>query len=123
MHFNHALETDFLHLNSVFPGNPCWQPQVYNQSAAQARGEYGKEATLANLVPNPYASADTWTGKGIHGGDAGLQIWVRSKPVNGHVSMGEMDARINDMQYGSFRIGMKLPSVPGTCVGFFWVSF
>lgn len=57
----------------------------------------------------------------MHGGDAGLQLWVGSTLVDGLVPMGEIASKRADMAYGSFRIGMKVTSVSGTCGAFFWV--
>jgi beta-glucanase (GH16 family) len=38
------------------------------------------------------------------------------------VRSGEIDSLRRDMRYGSFRVGMKMSDVPGTCAAFFWVS-
>lgn len=118
--YTEILETDFLHVQDMV-SNPCWSPQEYNVTAAIGRGSYGKEATPANVVPNPYANLTTWTGPGILGGNAGLQLWVDSTLVDGLVPMGEIASKRMDMSYGSFRVGMEVTAVPGTCGAFFWV--
>jgi len=118
--YTDILETDFLHLRSL-KSNPCWVSQQYNVTAAVGRGKYGKEATLANVVPNPYTNLASSSGTSLHGGDAGLQLWVGSTLVDGLVPMGEIASKRADMTYGSFRIGMKVTSISGTCGAFFWV--
>lgn len=69
------------------------------------------------------------------GGPPGLQLWVRG--VNNlsdyvatdpsergkMVRVAEIDSLRDDIRYGSFRIGMKMAEVEGTCAAFFWVSF
>lgn len=118
--YTEILETDFLHVQKL-TANPCWSPQQYNVTAAAGRGTYGKEATLANVISNPYPRLSTWTGPGPRGGDAGLQLWVSGSQVNGLVPMGEIASKRMDMTYGSFRVGMKVTGVSGTCGAFFWV--
>ena len=118
--YTQLLETDFLHLYSTSK-NPCWQPQTYNVTAADARGPEGKLATPKNIVPNPLPSWDTWTGSGILGGDPGLRVWVNATEVDAMVPMGEMVSLRDDMLYGSYRINMKVSGTPGTCGAFFWV--
>lgn len=120
--FTESLETDFTHLGHIGTDNPCWQPQAYQINASVARGDFGKYATVQNIIPNPFAFASQWDGFGIHGGDAGLQLWVNSSLIDNMIPMAEMVARRHDMMHGSFRIGMKVTNVPGTCGAFFWVS-
>jgi len=86
-----------------------------------SRGSYGKEATLANVVANAYPKLTIWDGPTTKRGDAGLQLWVGSSLVDDLVPMGEIASNRMDMSYGSFRIGMKVTSVLGTCGAFFWV--
>jgi hypothetical protein len=105
-----------------------WAVQAYNNSPSSARGPYGKAAEIHNVVLNPLASREDWTGEGKLGGAPGLQIWVRGQqnllgPVGDQmVRSGEIDSLRRDMRYGSFRVGMKMSDVPGTCAAFFWVS-
>lgn len=105
-----------------------WQPQAYNVSAADARGPYGKSAQVENVVINPLANRWDWGGEGINGDSPGLQVWVDSAAnltsdgSGGQmIKMGEIDSLRNDIMYGSFRIGMKMSTVSGTCAAFFWV--
>lgn len=82
----------------------------------------GKQAELSNVIPNPLKDSSAWSGSGINGGDAGLQLWVRANDSDGMVPIGEIDGTRDDMLYGSFRVGMKLSPVNGTCGAFFWVN-
>lgn len=77
-------------------------------------------ATPQNVIANPLR-AGTLT-RGVRPGDPGLQLWVNSTLVDDMVSMGEISVRAGDMTYGSYRVGMKITDVPGTCTGFFWVG-
>ena len=51
-----------------------------------------------------------------------MQLWVgtAAEAVDGLVSMGEIAAARDDIVYGSFRAGIKVTTVPGTCGAFFW---
>jgi hypothetical protein len=94
---------------------------VYNMSANESRGPYGKHFELDNVVTNPFRSAKAWSGDTEHGGDAGLELWVRGDHSQGHVSSAEMATVRNDTLLGSFRVGMKLSNSSGTCGAFFFV--
>ncbi|KAF2148378.1 glycoside hydrolase family 16 protein [Myriangium duriaei CBS 260.36] len=135
--FTEALETDFLHvytLPTYATSNQAridvfgWQAQAYNVSPVVARGPYGKAAEIQNVQVNPLRSVWDWGGDGTGGGDPGLQMWVRSKNdvVDGasqqeqFVKTAELAAVRNDMLFGSYRIGMKMPAQAGTCTAFFW---
>ncbi|KAI5260804.1 concanavalin A-like lectin/glucanase [Aureobasidium subglaciale] len=131
--FTDLLETDFLHLynlpNSVdIPESEAvgWAVQAYNNTPTTARGPFGKAAEIDNVVLNPLSSRKDWAGEGALGGAPGLQVWVRSQqdllgPVGSQmVRMGEINSLRRDMRYGSFRVGMKMSGVKGTCAAFFW---
>lgn len=119
--FTDLLETDFLHLQNI-TRDTDWVPQNYTVTSLAARGLYGKNATLDNVVANPLNSTYGWTGRGVFGGDPGLQIYVRGGiPKDGLVPMGEIATARVDMLYGSFRAAIKLSDTPGTCAAFFWV--
>ena len=119
--FTSYLETDFLHLDKISDATE-WQPQVYNVSTSDSRGPYGKLATLDNVVTNPIGEHHSWTGPARGDGDAGLQLIVRAQEVDGMIPLGEIVTFRRDMLYGSYRVAMKLTSVPGTCGAFFWVQ-
>nr|OQO21013.1 hypothetical protein B0A51_12877 [Rachicladosporium sp. CCFEE 5018] len=120
--FTHSIETDFLHISSVaysgIEGTP-WQPQIWNQTAAQSRGAYGRSNLLENIVPNPLPDG-TWSGPGARGGDPGLQLVVRKDLVDGIVTGAELATNRTDILYGTFRVWMKVTGVNGTCSAFFW---
>jgi hypothetical protein len=132
--FTDLLETDFLHLSSLHHlASAGWRPQAYNVTPGTARGPLGKVFEASNVVPNPLrGSAWDWAGPAVGEGDAGLQLWVRrglaavgQKGMDGvGVRSAELsaDGRL-DLLYGSFRVGMKMAGVKGTCGAFFWVSF
>ena len=120
--YTEILETDFLHLQNITLDTD-WQPQNYTVTPEASRGPYGKNASLTNVLSNPLGNNNSWSGNGVLGGDGGLQLWVRGGVSrDGLVPMAEVDTIRRDMYYGSFRIAMKLTSIPGTCGAFFWVS-
>lgn len=113
------LETDFLHIDEL--KDVGWLPQVYNSTSSSEQSAYGKMAARSNVLPNPLKNSQDWAGESENGGDAGLQLIVRSELVDNMVPFGEVAARTReDMLYGSFRVAMKIGSVPGTCAAFFW---
>lgn len=100
-----------------------WRPQVYNVSvpADNQRIAFGKEFSLGNIIPNPLKDSKTWSGDADHGGDAGLELWVRGDHSNGYVNGSEVVSVRDDILLGSFRVGMKLSNSSGTCGAFFFV--
>lgn len=119
--YTDLIETDFLHLANI-TDDTDWQPQNYTVTPELARGPYGKNASVSNVVANPLKSQYDWAGDGINGGDAGLQLFVRGGvPQDGLIPMAEVATARIDMLYGSFRAGMKATGTPGTCGAFFWV--
>ncbi|KAK7718831.1 hypothetical protein SLS57_005941 [Botryosphaeria dothidea] len=78
-------------------------------------------AARSNVLANPLKNSEDWAGESKNGGDAGLQLVVRSELVDNLVSFGEVAYRSRpDLLYGSFRVAMKMTGVPGTCGAFFW---
>lgn len=120
--YTDLIETDFLHLANINTDTD-WQPQNYTVTPELARGPYGKNASLSNIVANPLKSQYDWAGNGINGGDAGLQVIVRGGvPQDGLIPMGELASTRSDLLQGTFRAGMKVTPTSGTCGAFFWVS-
>ena len=80
------------------------------------------------MVINPLPTRDDWGGEGQLGGAPGLQMWVRgeqdllSDAGNQLIRVGEINSLRRDMRYGSFRVGMHMSQIAGTCAAFFWVS-
>lgn len=120
--FTNIVETDFLHATNVTysgVGSTGWMPQVYNVTAEQSRGEYGRLNNLSTIVTSPL-SAGEWSGQPANGpGDPGLQLWVRSEVEDGLVPTAELALQDDDILYGSFRVAMKVPRINGTCSAFF----
>lgn len=119
--FTDLTESDFLHIKNI--NESGWIPQTYTVDPELSRGPYGKDASPDQIVLNPLKSRYDWTGDGIKGGDAGAQILVRGGDPGegGMIRMGELDTNRTDILYGSFRAGIKLTGLPGTCGAFFWV--
>ena len=119
--YTDLIETDFLHLKDI--NESGWLPQEYSVSPEDARGPFGKQAQIQNVVTNPLKNKGEWSGDGINGGDAGVQLIVRGgePPKGGSVPMAEMSTNRTDILYGSFRAGIKLTATNGTCGAFFWV--
>ena len=115
------VETDFLHLKNI--NESGWIPQEYSVQPEDARGPFGKKAEISNVATNPLKNKNDWSGDGINGGDAGVQLIVRGgePPKGGLIPMAEMSTNRTDILYGSFRAGMKLTGLNGTCGAFFWV--
>jgi len=121
--YTDLIESDFLHLQNITT-EPDWEAQEYQVPAEIARGPYGKNALKKNVVENPLKSQYDWSGKGINGADPGLQLIVGGgDPGKGNlIPMAELVTNRSDIFYGSFRAGMKIPAINGTCGAFFWVG-
>jgi hypothetical protein len=119
--FTELLENDFLHTSTEDFNKIGWQAQVYNVSSKNARGPFGKSMDMENIVTNPLKDSKAWAGDAEHGGDAGVELWVRGDHGDGFVSSSELVTMRNDSLYGSFRVGMKLSNSSGTCGAFFFV--
>lgn len=77
-----------------------------------------------NVIANPLSSKDAWSGTGMYGGDAGLRFLVNGGiPESGFIPSAEINSDRADMRFGSFRVGMKVTGVNGTCGAFFWVCW
>lgn len=121
--FTELVENDFLHTSTEDFHEVGWAPQVYNVTAQNARGPYGKSMELENVIANPLKNSKAWSGESKFGGDAGLELWVRGQHQDGLVSGAELVSLRNDSLLGSFRVGMKLSNSSGTCGAFFFVRF
>ncbi|KAJ3475274.1 hypothetical protein NLG97_g9516 [Lecanicillium saksenae] len=112
--FTDAIETDFTRLKSI-NGAKDWQRQEFNVSADAGRGKYAKFFTPNNVAIGPGVA-----NKGASGRHAGVELSVGATIVNGAVPVAELDTARQDIFWGSFRAGMKLTAVKGTCAAFFW---
>ena len=117
--FTEVLESDFTHTDSV-SNDKDWTRQQFNVSAEAGRGKYAKEFMPGNVVPQPVPPHQQGNTSG--GEDAGLVLRVSTVLQREAVVSAEIDTTRKDLMYGSFRAGMKLPNVSGTCAAFFWVS-
>ena len=117
--YTEILESDFLHLQDISQQKD-WVPQVWNMPAVGNAG-WGRNHTLDDVMMNPLRT-DTGT-EGMHGGNPGLQLWVRSgAPKGGYINSAEVASARRDIRYGSFRAGVRYTGEPGTCGSFFTVS-
>ncbi|KAI0123823.1 glycoside hydrolase family 16 protein [Xylariales sp. AK1849] len=121
--FTDLLESDFIHVNYVGAAareTKGWAAQAFNMSAGEARGPYGESFAAGNTIGNEIEEHAVWTGDGENGGAAGLQLVVGSEVVNGLVECAEVATTDLHYFHGTFRVGMKITNVPGTCSAFFW---
>lgn len=121
--FTEILETDFLHTGSLPPG---WIPQAYNDTPSEAQGPYGQAAQVENVRFNPIKSKKDWKAPGMYGPDPGIQLWSNASLIdipdsnNSMVPIAELVTTRSDILYGSFRVGMMVTPVNGTCGSFFF---
>ena len=120
--FTDLIETDFAHLSDIAT-NTDWVRQAFNVTREKDRGDYGEMYAVGNMQtevnPNSHNEED---GQAKNGQAAGLSLLVKAGLVGGMVPVSEIDSNRSDILYGSFRAGMKLTNVSGTCSAFFWVS-
>lgn len=108
--FNDILETDFT-LSQNIALDTAWIRQEYNVTAEDGRGTHGKAFQSDNVHTVP----------GEDGKEASLELVVGSNLLAGAVPAAEMDSTREDLHWGSYRAGIKMTSVSGTCGAFFWV--
>lgn len=118
--FTELQENDFLHTSTKTLTDYGWKPQVYNVTSKNARGPFGKNMELRNVITNPLKDSNSWSGDAEHGGDAGLELWVRGDHQDGLVDGAEIQSRRDDALLGTFRVGMKMSNSSGTCGAFFY---
>ena len=110
--FTQALESDFTKVTDL-SHDAEWVRQQFNVTAEAGRGKYGKAFSLNNVAPkSPSLDASNSNG--------GIQLRVGGNVVDGAVPTAEIDSARMDMYWGSYRAGMKLTNVKGTCGAFFW---
>lgn len=112
--FTDVMESDFT-LRPPALQDMGWTPQRFNVSAKTGRGRYGKSFLPENVVLQKTDAARSES-------DIGLELRVDSKrDAWGAITAAEVDTSRTDMAWGSYRVGMKLTRVTGTCAAFFWV--
>lgn len=111
--FTQALESDFTKLSDLSEDSE-WIRQQFNVTAEAGHGKYGKTFSLANITPqssNPTLENDD-------GG--GIELHVGSQVNDGSITVAEIDTARLDLFWGSYRAGIKVTNVEGTCGAFFW---
>lgn len=104
-----ALETNFSSLADISK-NHDWLRQEFNVTAQAGRGRFGKTFSLDNVESQ------------LNGNTKGLQLRVNRQLESDSVLVAEVDSARVDLFWGSYRAGMKLTQISGTCAAFFWVS-
>ncbi|PTB35389.1 glycoside hydrolase family 16 protein [Trichoderma asperellum CBS 433.97] len=120
--FTNMLESKFFELKNISLDG-TWRRQQYNVSARAGRGEYGKAFAVKNVYSLPGSGdgdSTASTGSSSHPADDGVALVVGSTLTNDAVPVAELDSARSDMVFGSYRAGMKLTPVNGTCAAFFW---
>jgi hypothetical protein len=113
--FMDRLETDFGQLQTISQSQD-WIAQKFTVSAEDGRGNYSKAFEPTNVAiqaSHPQDHPDQ---------GHGLELRVSSTISNDAIPGSEIDTKRLDLHWGSFRAGMKLTDVKGTCAAFFWVS-
>ncbi|KAI1505516.1 glycoside hydrolase family 16 protein [Biscogniauxia marginata] len=122
--FTDLLESDFVHLDvtgdTTEYGKYGWAPQVFNVSMRAARGTYGQAFVAGDETSSNTADNNVFTGPGSKGGDAGLQLTVKSEILDNMVQSSELATTDLSYFYGTFRAGIKVTDISGTCSAFFW---
>ncbi|KAL6695284.1 glycoside hydrolase family 16 protein [Trichoderma pleuroticola] len=113
--FTNMMESKFFEMRDI-SRDGTWRRQQYNVSARAGRGEYGKSFALDNVYTTAAREGES---DNSNGGD-GVGLVVGSTVVNEAIPVAELDSARNDLHYGSYRAGMKLTAVNGTCAAFFW---
>ncbi|KIH90217.1 glycoside hydrolase, family 16 [Sporothrix brasiliensis 5110] len=117
--FTDLIETDFAHLDNIST-NTDWVRQAFNVTSEKDRGSYGEMYAIENMRTQPDPNGQVEDGQAKNGQPAGLDLTVKANIVAGMVPVSEIDTNRTDILYGSFRAGMKLTNVSGTCSAFFW---
>ncbi|GKU06697.1 unnamed protein product [Fusarium langsethiae] len=111
--FMDRLETDFGQLQNISQSHD-WVAQKFTVSAEDGRGNYSKAFEPTNVATQATHPQD-YSGQ-VHG----VELRVSSTISNNTIPASEIDTRRLDLHWGSFRAGMKLTDVKGTCAAFFW---
>lgn len=114
--FTNMLESKFFELRNI-SRDGTWRRQQYNVSARVGRGEFGKAFAAGNV----YTIAPDGQDDSAESAGDGVGLVVGSTVVDDAIPVAELDSARNDMHYGSYRAGMRLTAVNGTCAAFFWV--
>ncbi|UKZ78116.1 hypothetical protein TrVFT333_005850 [Trichoderma virens FT-333] len=113
------MESKFFEMKDI-SRDGTWRRQQYNVSARAGRGEYGKAFAPDNVFTIAGDGDATESADSSSIGGDGIGLVVGSTVMNEAIPVAELDSARNDMHYGSYRAGMKLTAVNGTCAAFFW---
>jgi len=119
--FTDLIETDFTRLADIGT-NTDWVRQEFNISRTKARGSFGEMFAVSNIYTETGSGQPGAASRASGANPAGLQLVVRAEQVEDMVPVAEIDTARLDVVFGSYRAGLKLTDVPGTCSAFFWVS-
>ena len=119
--FTDLIETDFSKVVDI-QTNTDWVRQEFNISSAKARGSFGEMFAVQNIFTEGAAGQNGAASRTGNAPPAGLQLVVRAAQVDDMVPVAEIDTARLDVVFGSYRAGLRLTDVPGTCSAFFWVS-
>ncbi|CAK7231436.1 hypothetical protein SBRCBS47491_007929 [Sporothrix bragantina] len=117
--FTDLIETDFAHLPDIAT-NTDWIRQAFNVTSERDRGNYGEMYAVGNMQTEVDPNNHDEDGQANNGQPAGLSLLVKAGLVGDMIPVSEIDSNRTDILYGSFRAGMKLTNVSGTCSAFFW---
>lgn len=117
--FADMLESDFTKMHNISQDHD-WMRQEYNVSARAGRGPYGEEYLVADVELE--IGAQRLQSHDNNADGDGLVLRVGASLSNNKVECAEIDTTQADLLWGSYRAGMKLTDVPGTCAAFFWVG-
>lgn len=118
--FTDLIETDFAHVSDIST-NTDWIRQAFNVTREMNRGRYGEMYTVENIYTDPDPNSNVEDGTDRNGNPAGLDLVVKAGLESNMVPVSEIDSNRTDILFGTFRAGMRLTNVPGTCSAFFWV--
>ncbi|KAK7966975.1 glycoside hydrolase family 16 protein [Apiospora aurea] len=120
--FSELLESDFTRIDYFgddYKGPQRWARQAFDKSAGTARGPFGEayvtENARSDIIPTTARNS-----KISNNDNCGLQLVVGSKVVDGMVQNAEIATMGQDYFHGTYRVGLKVTDVPGTCTAFFW---
>ncbi|EFW98820.1 glycoside hydrolase, family 16 [Grosmannia clavigera kw1407] len=117
--FTDLIETDFAHLSDIST-NTDWMRQAFNVTKERNRGSYSEMYSIENVYTDPITDGKVEDGTDRNGNPAGLDLVVKADLESNMVPVSEIGSNRMDILFGTFRAGMKLTNVPGTCSAFFW---
>lgn len=125
--FADLLESDFTRVDCFgdsYHGSRRWVRQAFTKSAGIARGPFGEAYVTGNALSDITTTKDSKAKDNNDDteGGGGLELLVGGKVVDGMVQNAEVATIELDYFYGTYRVGLKVTDVPGTCTAFFWVS-